>query len=336
MVTMTTIEIPSQLRALNTLKFNKKFSSYTSTGRYVFDFSTLEFIEPFAMLFLAQSIREFIQKNNSNASHIALINSDKNMNSACGYLAHMGFFVDAGIKYGNQTGEASGGTRYIPITKIFFQNLSQNDKYKYMSKHELLEQKAKEMASVLVQSEQNDAYKILSYCIRESLRNAMEHSGADSVRICGQYWNEKNTAQIAILDTGIGILKSLKNNSIHQTLSNDTVALEHAIKPAVSSQPIAKKSNHDPWHNSGFGLYMLKKICKDCGSLLISSNEAALNIETIQTAWQHAGLSGTSLKVEINLSKLKALGTLEENLERYREESKVATQPSSSSMRLYT
>ena len=93
-----------------------------------------------------------------------------------------------------------------------------------------------------------------------------------------------------------------------------------------------KHYNHNGWGNSGFGLYMLKNIYKDSGSLLISTNKVALEIDNKQTTWGHAGLRGASLKVEIDLKKLKELGTLEENLKRYRDKSNVATKPSSSSM----
>jgi hypothetical protein len=102
--------------------------------------------------------------------------------------------------------------------------------------------------------------------------------------------------------------------------------------PATSGKKIMKHYNHNGWGNSGFGLYMLKNICKDSGSLLISTNKVALEIDNKQTTWRHAELRGASLKVEIDLKKLKELGTLEENLKRYRDKSNVATKPSSSSM----
>ena len=246
----------------------------------------------------------------------------------------MGFFKDTGVNYGNQTGKAAGGPNYISITEIVFQELYQEEKY--TSDHERLERKAKELAQVLVQSNHGDNYEILGYCIRESLRNAMEHSGSDRVRICGQYWPKKNTAQIAILDTGIGFLESLRENSLYETLDNNLVALETAMKPAVSGKVLSNNGNQNVWDNSGFGLYMLKRICKDSGSLLISTNTATLKIENQQTTWHHQGLKGASLKVEINLQKLKELGTLAENLKRYRDESHVNTEPSWASMSFNT
>lgn len=331
---MLIIPIPSNLNSLNALKFNQALQTYSGAGNYCFDFSNLKFAKPYAMLFLAESIREFSMRQKPTASRQTLIGKKNIHNSTCSYLAHMGFFKDSGINYGNQTGEATGGPNYIPITEIVFERLF--EKEKYQTPHVMLENEAKRLARVLTQSGQGDNYEILGYCIRESLRNAMEHSGSDRVRICGQYWQQNNTAQIAILDTGKGFLESLRENSLYETLDDNLVALETAMKPAVSGKVLSYNGNQNVWDNSGFGLYMLKRICKDSGSLLISTNTAALKIENQQTTWHHQGLKGASLKVEINLQKLKELGTLAESLKRYRDESHVNTEPSWASMSFNT
>lgn len=328
---LTTIKIPANLNALNAIKFNARLYGLLGADGYCFDFTDLKFAKPFAMLFLAQAIREFLKKHNSNDTCKALIGSEGRAMNACSYMAHMGFFRDAGINYGKDTGEAPGGTNYIPMTEIIFQELF--DTNKYQQEQVVLETKSKELASILVQTDIGDAYEVLSYCIRETLRNAFEHSKSDRVRICAQYWPSCNKAQIAILDSGIGVLTSLKENFQFDDLVYDIDALERAVMPAVTSKPLSS-NNYDHWGNSGFGLYMLKRICKDSGSFLMSSNQAAINIERSQSAWRHAGLNGTSLKVEIDLNKLISFGTLEESLERYRNDSDVETEPSRSSMGL--
>ena len=60
----------------------------------------------------------------------------------------------------------------------------------------------------------------MTYLIREILRNIPEHAEESSAWICGQYWNDQ-TAEIAIVDEGIGIKKSLQRNSIHRAYATD-------------------------------------------------------------------------------------------------------------------
>jgi hypothetical protein len=61
-----------------------------------------------------------------------------------------------------------------------------------------------------------------------------------------------------------------------------------------------------------------------------------LLIDKKQSTWGHTGMNGTSLMIEINLERLSELGTLEENLRRYRDESNMNTEPSSSSMNFFS
>ena len=48
--------------------------------------------------------------------------------------------------------------------------------------------------------------KLMTYLIREILRNIPEHAESHKAWICGQYWSD-NTAEIAILDEGIVLKK---------------------------------------------------------------------------------------------------------------------------------
>lgn len=333
-VAVIEIKIPERLNHLIAIKFNSELSKYDGIGKYHFDFSLVKFAEPFAMLFLAQSIKNFRETHKSRATFTRTTESNMSDKPACSYMAHVGFFKHININYGNETGKTPGGSTYIPITEIIFSDLEKYNKFE--CPQELIDKEVRRLATVLLQSENRDEYEILSYCIRESLRNAMEHSEDDRVCICAQYWPHYNKAQNAILDKGIGVLESLTSNSIHGSLSDDLQALEKAIQPAVSSNPLTSQRSNNVWGNSGFGLYMLKKICKDSGSLLISSNKAALLIDKKQSTWGHTGMNGTSLMIEINLERLSELGTLEENLRRYRDESNMNTEPSSSSMNFFS
>ena len=328
----STIKIASELSDLEAMRVNDILRSLDSGDGLCFDFTNLEFSTPYGMLFLAQSIREFRRKHHSTKKDFEVIENNPTRYEPCRYMKHVGFFRDAGFNFGKEAGEARRSTTYIPITEITFQKFYES----YEDPHELLEQEAEKLATLLVPDEQATEYrKVLQYVIFEALRNAMEHSDADCVRICGQRW-DGSSAEIAILDAGIGVLESLNRNTLYSALNSERDALRKAVEEGVSRSLISKKNNKTAWDNSGYGLYMLKKICEKSGSLLLVSNGATLTISEGEDDIEgYSEITGTSLKIAINLNELLKLGSLHENLKRYREESKSPVKPSASSMASY-
>ena len=59
------------------------------------------------------------------------------------------------------------------------------------------------MASMLGFDQNLSRYVI--YCFTEMMRNVFEHSGADRVYVCAQYWPFHQLVEIAISDMGCGI-----------------------------------------------------------------------------------------------------------------------------------
>lgn len=328
----STIKIASELSDVEAMRVNDILRSLDSGEGLCFDFTNLKFATPYGMLFLAQSIREFRRKHPNAEKDFEVIENNRTQWEPCRYMRHVGFFRDAGFDFGKEVGEAWGSARYIPITEISFQEL--HDPYK--ESHELLEQEAEKLAKLLAPDEQTIEYRrVLQYVIFEALRNAMEHSDADCVRICGQRWHN-GRAEIAILDAGIGVLESLTDNTLHNELNSERDALRKAVEEGVSRSLISKKNTRTDWDNSGYGLYMLKKICKKSGSLLLVSNGATLKISKDKDDVEgYSEITGTSLKIEIDLNELLKLGSLHENLKRYRDESKSPVKPSASSMASY-
>ena len=335
------------------LQASDRLRNFNSDENIYFDFTGIKFARPYGMLCLAQSIRDFrdrhsskitfkstrvfdnldIEDNSSSPLEKLLKSRPDDLRNACGYMGLVGFFDDAGFDYGNKVAETiPESTKYIPITKISFQKFNES----YEDSHELLEQEAKKLATLLVPNEQATEYrKVLQYAIFEALRNAMEHSESDYVRICGQRWDSASTgsrAEIAILDDGIGVLESLKENTLHSELNSERDALKKAVKAGVSRRHISKRSN-SPMDNSGYGLYMLKRIGKDFGSFLLNSNGTVLRAgKNPDNVEDYSKITGTSLRITINLNELLKLGSLHENLKRYRDESKSPVKPSASSM----
>lgn len=96
-----------------------------------------------------------------------------------------------------------------------------------------IEKESAKLARVLSRNNQQ-AQALLTYLIREILRNIPEHADCETAWICGQYWSD-NTAEIAIVDEGIGIKNSLQKNSTHrQYIETDEDALQFAVRAGIS------------------------------------------------------------------------------------------------------
>src|SRR5687767_7131494 len=76
---------------------------------YIIDFSLLDWIEPFGMLFFARQLRVFADQR--KPAKCRALNHERH-----GYAAHMGFFQSFGLNFGNEPGEAAGNAQYLPIT----------------------------------------------------------------------------------------------------------------------------------------------------------------------------------------------------------------------------
>ena len=352
-----TIKIASELSDVEAMRVNDILCGLDSGEGLCFDFTGIKFARPYGMLCLAQSIREFrdrhsseitfkwtkrFDKSEDNSSSLMekILNSHPHpgdLQTACCHMGLVGFFEDAGFTHGSKVDETILEiTKYIPITKIPFQKFYES----YEDAHALLEQKAKAFAKILVSEEQVtklseekiiEYRKILQYVIFEALRNAMEHSDADCVRICGQRW-DNGCVEIAVLDDGIGVLESLKENTLYSALDSERDALMKAVNPGVSRNHISKRSNR-AMDNSGYGLYMLRRFAEDFGSFLLGSNGATLEIIKGGDGFEnYSKITGTSLRIIIDMTELLRFRTLHESLKRYRNQSESPVKPSASSM----
>lgn len=152
-------------------------------------------------------------------------------------------------------GEASGSTSYIPLTKIDIAELTHNafEKGDLADQGDIIELEAKRLSRVLSQGEV-EFEKLLQYLLREAIRNIPEHAGTSEGWLCGQYWHNRNLAEIAILDEGIGIYNSLSRNRVHRNyITTNEDALRWALKPGVSTafQPARGQRSQEPWANDG-------------------------------------------------------------------------------------
>lgn len=250
------------------------------------DFCKLKWTEPIGMLFFGAKLREFSRNNPEVEITLGNIGQDS------GYFEWMGlydyFIPDSNI--GKKVGHVFGNTNYIPITKINVK-AEYGESFKngniYADRGEFIEVRANQLAQTVTSDRQLE--KILTYIIREIIRNVPEHSGIDEFWICGQAWHGKlNKAQIAILDEGQGIFNSLTSNIFHRReIESNTEALQSAVQPGISKafkRGGTNRKSNDVWANSGYGLYVVSEICRDCNgkfglisgeNILIKNNDAS-------------------------------------------------------------
>lgn len=294
------IKIP-RLSTSNAIDFCRSLPSADIDSTYYFDASDINNYEPLPMLLTSAAIRQFCNSRGLAPWDIRLIHSD---NSDFTYACHMGYFQSAGFPEGKAPGEALGSVTYIPLSKINIADLHRQaiEDGEMLEQGDIIERKSSELARILAQRN-TELRKLLQYLIREAIRNIPEHAGTNEVWLCGQYWHNRDMAEIAILDEGIGIYESLIQNRIHKGyISNKSEALEWAIKPGVSTafHPAKGQRGNDTWSNSGFGLYMISEICKLTGGwLTLVSDSKCMRVYTNNKQLIDTCYHGTALGIRI-------------------------------------
>lgn len=297
------ITIP-RLSTSNALSFCKNLPTCDNDDIYYFDVSDINNYEPLPMLLVSAAIRQFCNDRKLAPQNIQLRFKD---NSDYQYACHMGFFQAAGFPQGKAPGEASGSSSYIPITKINIGDLQRKafENGDILEQGDIIEIEAKRLSKILAQRN-TELQKLLQYLIREAIRNIPEHAGTNEVWICGQYWHNRDKAEIAILDEGIGVYESLKQNRIHREyVTNNGEALRWAIKPGISVafNPARGQRSQDTWANSGYGLFMISEICKATnGWLTFVSGDDCLRVYPNGNGIYGAHFKGTALGIRIKPS----------------------------------
>ena len=244
-MTRKKIEVPSRLTFQNSIDFVRDLHALESHEEIEFDFSNLVTIDPFSLLFVSSEIqrcRNHLEESKFIATHF----------DHCTYPAHMGFFQAFGVNFGKKPGEAKGSSTYIPINIYNTQKIREDARELMINPAELLESKAKEISNVLTRNAQGDINEVLTYCLREIFRNVIEHSNAEQFGFCAQYRPSLNRVSFSIIDRGIGLKASLKNNPTLD-LKTDEDAIRAALKPATSGKVYRgqKRKPKGEWANSG-------------------------------------------------------------------------------------
>lgn len=310
---MTEIKLPYRLDLDSSLKFCNRLWKLPDDDSYDFNFENLNFTEPFTMIYVANEIKRFAEEKKCLGSEFTASGFEEKS-----YQAHMGFFKAFGLEHGKKPGEANGSSTYIPITILKIDDLKEEAIDKSLHIGDLLEEKSEELAKILTRQEEGNLVDTLTFSIREIMRNVVEHSNSDVIEYCAQYWPAKHLVEVAILDTGDGIMKGLSSNP-YLKIEKERDALHQALLPGVSGKMYKgiKQRKHNPWQNSGYGLYMTNRICREGGSFTIISNEAGLILNQNYKIDKESSYKGTALRLQINTDNIDDCSSM---LKRFRDE----------------
>jgi hypothetical protein len=277
-----------------------------------FDFKRVRFLSPFAMLFIARQLlairtaRPKVRFRIINFEHLD-------------YPAHMGFFECFGAHVGKKLGEARGDFNYLPITELSTSDfLTTHGRYRIQDS---IESESGKLAGVLTRLGSGPSFDAVQFSLREILRNVFEHSAARKVLYCAQHWLSRRKTQIVIADDGMGIRKSLSENPRFKDIS-DRDSVQLALLPGVSGNYRALTEMHsgNNWQNSGYGLYMTSRLCRNHGGfLMMSSNRALLLQPNDKINIPIQNFLGTLIRLDLDLTSTEMLSA---RLKRYAAEGK--------------
>ena len=298
----TVVHLPKNVDLPGSLEFSKVLATKVVDGPCEFDFSRVDFVEPFGMLIVSSEIRRLMKRfpaeySASNYAHMT-------------YAAHMGFFQSFGLQFGNQPGEAKANSRYLPLTRLRCEELKRKAVENGREVGDEVEGESKHLARMLCGEDVGAVFDSLSYSLREMMRNVVEHSEAEDIWLCAQYWPSKARVEVAIVDLGIGVRRSLSGNP-HIDPSDDKKAINYALMPAVSGKAFkgARKKQRGPWANSGFGLYMTSRVCRNGGNFFIASGDTGMLLTTKAEAKRYfpCEYQGTAIRMVIKTDRMPSL-----------------------------
>lgn len=300
---MKTLYYPNSCAIDDVLAFCADLDGSNNVDELTVDFSHMGRVEPFAMLFVARRLRTFEVEN--RRIKVSYTNYEPHS-----YVGHMGFFKSFGLNFGKNPGEANGNNTYLPLTILRTQSIRDEANKEWKSEQDIIERKAAELASILSQEKDGNLVDVFTYSLREIVRNVVEHSESKQLAYCAQYWPAYHKVEIAILDAGIGLRESISKNPFVE-VRNDSDAIQQVLMPAISSKNYkgAVIDTNDPWHNSGFGLYMTNRLCRNGGEFFICSGKHGILLNDEGKRHLDLGLdySGTVVKMVLDTSKLDDL-----------------------------
>ena len=305
------VRVPQNLSLRETLNFCGRLWALHEAEEITFDFARMGRVEPFTMTLLAAELKRF----RASRPHTRFRAENHRENT---YPAHMGFFQAFGLHHGNRPGEAAGSANYLPLTYLDVEAIRTQAAEAYEHIGDALDRESGQLARVLTREEGGALVDTLTFSMREILRNVVEHSSSPQLAYCAQYWPTRNRVEIAVLDTGMGVRTSLSANP-HLTIDSDRTAVQLALMPSISGKTYrgVRRRANDHWQNSGYGLYMTSRLCRNGGDFFIASGSSGILLQQGSKTDYACDIPGTALRLVLDTRRI---GDLHPRLENFRTE----------------
>jgi len=311
-VTQRTVKIPNVLDLSSALKLSIELAEIKDVTSIRADFRGVGLVEPFAMLMVSSELQRAAARN--MVENFECVNHE-----LMSYASRMGFFEAFGYTSTHKPGKKDGGSQHLPVNIFDCNSLREEASNEYTEVGNIVEAKSKHLATLLCGVDSGDIFETLSYSLREIMRNVVEHSESKQIGICAQYWPTKHKVEVAILDRGVGLRQTLSRNP-HLDVNNDRSAVNYALMPAVSGKAFkGARKQHGPWANSGFGLYMTSRICRNGGNFFIASGDYGMLLTKAKEGKSYFPCSyeGTAVRLQIRTDQITSLS---DSLKRYRDD----------------
>lgn len=298
---MKILIVPERLDGHGACEFACHLLTQAEDDEFVFDFSLMKWTDPFGMLYASKAIKH-LKDRFPDANYYARGYENHT------YAGHMGFFQAFGLEFGKKPGAAQGNNNYLPLTELSITDIYSDARNRGIPIGEIVDEHAGRLANVLTR-QLGEIFDTVRYALREIIRNSAEHSGAQTLSFCAQYWPVKRRVEIGIIDTGVGIRHSLSKNPFLK-IDNDCDALTLAIMPGVSGKMYegVEVRPYDSWQNSGYGLYMISRICRNAGSFVIMTSGGRLGIVKNKHISEEMNLlPGTAIRIHLDPSRFISL-----------------------------
>lgn len=267
----------------------------------ILDFSEIGFAKPAGMILLSQFISRAVNEGKVR---------DITGTGSYTYPANMGFYQCCGLDVPRH--DAPGNGNYLPLKSVDLVAWRQAAVERNLSFGELADQRVGRMAYLIARADRGDLFDLIKYCLREVVRNALEHGEGDALWIAGQYWPQNHEVELSIFDNGIGVWRGIVQNEKFAGISNDRDAIRLAIMPSTSGKkmygegaPGRAEVAESKWENSGFGLYVTSRLARESGYFVIGSGENYRQLSGANIKTGTFGLSGTFISMHFDVEGLR-------------------------------
>lgn len=188
------------------------------------------FVHPVALAMIAALALRVDKKN---------ISCEKIVARSGHYLERMGLFKFLQKKSGMSINEHEASGRFIPLTQI----KTSSELTRFLT----------DMVPLLHLPPQHA--ESIQYIVSELVRNVLEHASApNGAIVCAQYHAKSNKIRLGIVDTGVGIKKTINYS---YSAKDDIDAIELALTPGITGTTRREGGTE---FNAGAGLFFIKSI----------------------------------------------------------------------------